>query len=139
TGRRGAGRAWFPLYLVLIILTWTIGLSAWHALSAMPMPRIAIGTRSLLAALLLVLNATFALAWLSSVLAVLTGPHTSAAWLEYEKDQTLFWLIRMMDLGFVIPASLVVAIGLLWRVEWAIRLAYAFLGFQTLIVGAVAG
>ena len=135
----GNNEYFFPLHLVLIILAWATGLRAWHALSAMRMPTIAIGTRRLLAALLLVLNATFALAWLSSVLAVLTGPHTSSAWLEYQKDQTLFWLIRMMDLAFVIPASFLVAVGLLRGVEWATRLAYAFLGFQTLIVSAVAG
>ena len=135
----GNNEYFFPLHLVLIILAWATGLRAWHALSAMRMPTIAIGTRRLLAALLLVLNATFALAWLSSVLAVLTGPHTSSAWLEYQKDQTLFWLIRMMDLAFVIPASFLVAVGLLRGVEWATRLAYTFLGFQTLIVSAVAG
>ena len=44
-----------------------------------------------------------------------------------------------MDLAFVIPASFLVAVGLLRGVEWATRLAYAFLGFQTLIVSAVAG
>jgi hypothetical protein len=44
-----------------------------------------------------------------------------------------------MDLGFLIPASLVIAIGLLRGASWATRLAYAFLGFQTLIVAAVAG
>jgi len=45
----------------------------------------------------------------------------------------------MMDLGFVIPASFAVAIGLLRHAPWSTTVAYAFLGFQTLIVAAVAG
>lgn len=129
----------FPLYLALIILSWSIGLSAWRALATMPLPRLSSGTRRTLAALMLLLNVMFAFAWIGSIVAVLTGPHTSPAWQEYEKDQTLFWLVRMMDLGFVIPASFAVAVGLLRRTTWAVTLVYAFLGFQTLMVAAVAG
>ena len=129
----------FPLYLTLIILSWSIGLSAWRALATMPLPQLSSGTRRTLAALMLLLNVMFAFAWIGSIVAVLTGPHSSPAWLEYEKDQTLFWLVRMMDLGFVIPASFAVAVGLLRRTTWAVTLVYAFLGFQTLMVAAVAG
>ena len=129
----------FPLYLVLILLSWATGLSAWRALAVTPLPRLSIGVRRLVAGMLLVLNITFGFAWIASVAAVLVSPHTSAAWQEYQLDPTLFWLIRMMDLGFVIPASFVVAVGLLRRAPWSVTLAYAFLGFQTLIVAAVAG
>lgn len=129
----------FPLYLALIVLSWSIGLSAWRALATMPLPRLSSGTRRTLAALMLVLNVMFAFAWIASIVAVLAGPTTSPAWQEYEKDQTLFWLVRMMDLGFVIPASFAVAVGLLRRTTWAVTLVYAFLGFQTLMVAAVAG
>lgn len=135
----GNSEYFFPLYLMLIILAWSTGLSAWRRIPTIALPRLGPGIQRTLGALMLVLNVTFALAWLSSVVAVLDGPHTSSTWVEYEKDQTLFWLIRLMDLGFVIPASLVIAIGLLQRASWATRLAYAFLGFQTLIVAAVAG
>jgi hypothetical protein len=129
----------FPLYLILIILSWGIALRAWRALASTPLPRLSSGTRRTLAALMLVLNIMFAFAWISSIVAVLAGPSTTPAWQEYEKDQTLFWLVRMMDFGFVIPASFVVAVGLLRRTKWAVKLAYAFLGFQTLMVAAVAG
>lgn len=129
----------FPLYLILIILSWGIAMSAWRALAATPLPRLSSGTRRALAALMLVLNVMFAFAWISGIVAVLAGPSITPAWQEYEKDQTLFWLVRMMDLGFVIPASFVVAVGLLRRTTWAVTLAYAFLGFQTLMVAAVAG
>ena len=129
----------FPLYLTLIILSWSIGLGAWRALATTPLPRLSSGTRRTLAALMLVLNVMFAFAWIASIVTVLAGPPTSPAWREYAKDQTLFWLVRMMDLGFVIPASFAVAVGLLRRTTWAVTLVYAFLGFQTLMVAAVAG
>lgn len=129
----------FPLYLTLIILSWSIGLSAWRALATTPLPRLSSGTRRTLAALMLVLNVMFAFAWIAGIVTVLAGPHTTPAWQEYTRDQTLFWLVRMMDLGFVIPASFAVAVGLLRRTTWAVTLVYAFLGFQTLIVAAVAG
>lgn len=129
----------FPLYLTLIILSWSIGLSAWRALATTSLPRLSSGTRRALAALMLVLNVMFAFAWIASIVAVLAGPSSSPAWQEYEKDQTLFWLVRLMDLGFVIPASFAVAVGLLRRTTWAVTLVYAFLGFQTLMVAAVAG
>ncbi len=129
----------FPLYVTLIILSWSIGLSAWRALASMPLPQLSSGTRRILAALMLVLNVMFAFAWIGSIVTVLAGPSASPGWLEYEKDQTLFWLVRLMDLGFVIPASFAIAVGLLRRATWAVTLVYAFLGFQTLMVAAVAG
>ena len=129
----------FPLYLTLIILSWSIGISAWRALAATPLPRFSSGTRRTLAGLMLVLNVMFAFAWLGSIATVLRGPSTSPTWQEYARDQTLFWLVRMMDLGFVIPASLAIAVGLLRRARWGEMLVYAFLGFQTLMVAAVAG
>jgi len=128
----------FPLYLTLIILSWSIGLRAWRALATIPLPHLSSGTRRTLAALMLVLNVMFAFAWIGSIVTVLAGPSTSPAWQAYQKDQTLFWLVRIMDLGFVIPASFVVAVGLLRRAKWAVTLVYAFLGFEMLMVAAVA-
>lgn len=135
----GNNEYWFPLYLALVVLAWMTAISAWRRLTAVPLPTLSTRIQGALGALMLVLNLLFALAWLSSINAVLTRPHTSPAWQEYELDETLFWLIRLMDLGFVIPASVVIAVGLLRRLAWATRLAYAFLGFQTFIVAAVAG
>lgn len=129
----------FPLYLALIILAWTIAIRAWRQLTASSLPPLSPAMQRTLGGVMLVPNVMFAFAWLASIAGVLTGPDSSAAWQEYEKDQTLFWLVRMMDLGFVIPTSLVIASGLLRRAVWATRLTYAFIAFQTLMVAAVAG
>jgi len=131
----GNSEYFIPLYILLVILSWTTGVSAWRRLTSTALPRIEPGLQRALGALMLLVNLIFALAWLASIAAVLTGRHPP----EYEMDQTLFWVVRLMDLGFVIPASFIVAVGLLCRTRRATRLAYGFLGFQTLIVAAGAG
>jgi hypothetical protein len=125
----------FPLYLALVVLGWAIALAAWTSLGSAPLPPLPDGPRRMLAGLLIILSAGIALAWTASVVDVLNG---GSAIQEYQQDMTLFWLIRLMDLAFVIPAALITGVGLLRRATWATRLGLAFVGFQTLLVAAVA-
>lgn len=126
----------FPLYLVLVILGWTTALRAWTALGTERLQPLPNGLRRTLAALLLGVNAFFALAWTMSLVKVLGGGTVTQ---EYRDSATFFWLIRLMDLAFVIPAAFITGVGLLQRRLWATRLGYALAGFQTLLVGSVAG
>lgn len=124
-----------PLYLALIILGWAVALRAWHELRAeeatMPSNRVRRG----LATLLIVLSLFFALTWIRGIAQVIDGERPT----EYLQDPTLFWLVRLMDLAFVIPVAVVAGIGLMRRAEWATRLGYAIVSFLTLEVAAVAG
>ena len=124
-----------PLYLVLIILGWAVALRAWNELrteeAAMPSNWVRRG----LAALLIVLSLFFALTWIRGIAQVISGDHPT----EYLQDPTLFWLVRLMDLAFVIPAALIAGVGLLRSTPWAERLSHAITSFLTLEVGAVAG
>ena len=131
----GNSEYFIPLYIVLVILAWTTGATAWRRLTSTKLPQIEPGLQRSLGALMLLVSLIFTLAWLASIASVLTGRHPP----EYEGDRTLFWVVRLMDLGFVLPASFFVAVGLLCRARRATRLAYGFVGFQTLIVAAVAG
>jgi hypothetical protein len=130
----GNNERFFPLFLALIILGWFIAARAWSALGAASLPPIPDGTRRLLAGLLIVVAVAFALLWSKSIADVLGGTESQA----YRDDTTLFWLVRLMDLAFIIPASLLTGIGLPRRVPWAARLAYGLVLFLTLEVGAVA-
>lgn len=125
----------FPLYLALIILGWAVALGAWTTLGRLDLPAPTDRLRRSLAGVLIVIGVAFALTWAGSIAAVLGG---ESAPQEYLADPTLFWLIRLMDLGFIIPAALITAVGLLRGARWATRLAYAVTGFLTLEVGAVA-
>jgi hypothetical protein len=130
----GNNEAFFPMYLALTILGWVLIVRTWTALVAMSPVQPSTFMRRELAAVLAILNVLFALAWLGSIAAVRGGGAGS----EYQADPTLFWLVRTMDLAFVIPAALITAFGLLRGRAWATRLAYAVTAFQMLEVGAVA-
>lgn len=134
TRYEGNNEYFFPFYLVLIILSWTITARAWVALGAQNLPTPRNSVRLTLAVLLIMLGAIFALAWSTSIATVLTGETVP----EYQEHPTLFWLIRLVDLAFIIPIAFVTGVGLLRNAPWAVRIGHAFAGFQTLLVGAVA-
>lgn len=125
----------FPLYLGLIVAGWTIAVRSWAALGATRLPDMPRRLRMALGSLLVLANGIFLLAWLASLMEVYTGNPT----IEYERDPQLFWLIRLMDLGFVIPIGMATGIALLRSAPWADRAGYALAGFQPLVVAAVAG
>ena len=125
----------FPLYLSLILLSWVVVVRAWSELAEAVLPVPTTGLRRGLGSTLIVLGIFFALTWARSIADVLSGTHLT----EYRQDPTLFWLIRLMDLGFVIPAALSIGVGLLRGKQWAVRMSYAITGFITLEIGAVAG
>jgi hypothetical protein len=105
----GNNEAFFPLYLALTILGWAVALRAWVALPPMGLVGPSTLARRGLAGQLIGLDGLFALAWAGSVAGVLGG----AAGPDYAADPTLFWLVRTMDLAFVIPAGLLAGVGLL--------------------------
>jgi hypothetical protein len=131
----GNNERFFPLYLALVMLGGWLVWRAWHELWA---TRIAVPSRRLAVAsgtLFVVVNGALALAWVASVASTLIGGATA----EYSEHPTGFWLIRLMDLGFIIPFGLTTGIGLLRRTPWASRNAYAFAGAQALLACAVSG
>lgn len=127
---------YFPLFLTLVILGWITALRAWSVLGAGAVPMPAGGLRRILGGLLLAISVLFAAAWVGSVAGAVAGDPAPPG---YSEDPNLFWLVRVMDLGFVIPAGLVTAYGLLGNRPWAARLSYALIGMQMLLTGAVCG
>jgi hypothetical protein len=130
----GNNERWFPLHLAVVMASWILGFAAWRELRARPLIRSRRTTTRLLGGLLLGINAVFALAWWASIATVYAGTTS----LEYREHPTAFWLVRLMDLGFVIPIGTVTGLGLLRGQPWATRTADAFTGMQTLLACAVA-
>ena len=121
------------LFLGLIVLGWTAAARAWAALDgAPPAPprRLARGT----AAVFALASAVVGAAWQRQLLGLaLTG----AAGPEYLDSPSAFWTIRIVDLGFIVPAALWTAAGL-WRGRApALKAAYGLAGFLTLQGAAV--
>ena len=60
-----------------------------------------------------------------------------ASMVEYASSPTPFWLVKLMDLGIVVPAAVVVGLGVLRRAAWAQRVAYPLLIWLTCLGASV--
>jgi hypothetical protein len=68
------------------------------------------------------------------MLAAWTDP---ASMTEYASAPTPFWLVKLMDLGIVVPAAVVTGVGLLRGASWAFRVMYPFLTGYALLSSSV--
>jgi hypothetical protein len=50
----------------------------------------------------------------------------------------VFWVVKLMDLGIVVPAALTTGVGLLRGLAWARKTMYALVGWLALLGSAVA-
>jgi hypothetical protein len=124
----GNNERFFLLFLLLIVLSWTIAVHAWSSLDAEPpLPaawlRRAFGTLSVLAA------AFLGVAWIAQLVPIaltgVVGP-------DYLDSPSAFWTIRIVDLGFIVPITAWTGVGL-WRQQaTAIRAAYGLAAFLML-------
>lgn len=124
---------------LMLALFWVAGAGfvlAWRAVdvAALPEPgdvlRRSVGSALLLVAVFL----TFGL-HLRGLVDVVNGPPYGV---EYNQGPTVFWIVKWMDLGLVVPLSLLTAVGVLRRAPWARLLAFAVVGWAALLGTAVA-
>lgn len=131
----GNVETFFPLYAALVAGGAALAAAAWADLGRRPLPLPSGRLRGALAGTFVAIGTLFALTWARQIQQVLAGhPMT-----EYVEGPTLFWVIKLLDLGFVIPACFATGIGLLRASPAAIKAAYGLAGFLTCLVGAVAG
>lgn len=57
---------------------------------------------------------------------------------EYVQSPAVFWVVKFMDLGIVVPLALVAGVGVLRRTSWASKLMYMVVGWGALLGSAVA-
>lgn len=133
----GNNERFFPLLLTLFIIGEVVAALAWAQTDAAELPVLARRGERTAGVVLLVLAAflTFGLHLPSLVDALADQPTR----VEYTSSPTAFWIVKLMDLGIIVPAAVTIGIGLLRRAVWARKAAYALLGGYTLIGGAVAG
>jgi hypothetical protein len=127
----------FPLLLGVFILAAAIALRAWKATPTAQLPATSV-TVDRTAGLLLLAIAAFVVVGLH-LPNYLDARRDHPATVQYLSSPTVFWLVKFMDLGIVVPAATVVAIGALRRRPWARKPFYALLGAYTLIGASVAG
>jgi hypothetical protein len=132
---QGNVEKFFPLYAGLVAVAGVIAAAAWSQLGRAGLPVPSVRLRRGVAGLFVTFAALIALAWSRQIQLVVTGHPTT----EYLEGPTLFWLIKLLDFGFVIPAMVVTGIGLLRAHPSAIKATYGLVGFLTCLAGSIAG
>jgi hypothetical protein len=127
----------FPLLLAMFLVAAAVTLRCWGLVRPAVLPP---STRRLergSGILLVVIAAFVALGLhLPSLIDALRDHPRGAAYLELPNT---FWVVKFYDLGLVVPAALIVGIGLLRRRPWARKPAYAIIGGYVLLGWSVAG
>ncbi len=123
----------------MLALIWFAGAGfvlAWRSVDAARLPerglalRRSVGSALLLVAVFLIFGLH-----LRGLVDVVNGPPYGV---EYTQVPTVFWIVKWMDRGLVVPLSVVTAVGLLRRAPWAKLLAYVVVGWAALLGTAVA-
>jgi hypothetical protein len=133
----GNVEAYFPLLLGIFVTAGAVAVAAWNAATAAALPSVSRRAEMLAAGLLLAI-AVFV------VLGLHAGSYVDAVGgspmrVEYLSSPTPFWLVKLMDLGVVVPAAVAVAVGLMRGRSWAHKPMYAIVGAYTLLAASVTG
>jgi hypothetical protein len=131
----GNAERFFPLLLAVFILAEVVVVLGVRQLSGFP--RLSRRLERTTAAVLILLAIFLVLMLhLPSMVTAWTAPETLT---EYASAPTPFWLVKLMDLGIIVPVALATGIGL-WRgVAWSRRVLYPLLtGYLCLSVSVTA-
>jgi hypothetical protein len=133
----GNSERFFPLFLGLFVLAGAILVRAWSAIDfeVLPMPRRRV-SRGLGVFLLVVAAFLTVGLHLPGLVDAWADQPTST---EYLADPVVFWLVKFMDLGVVVPLLVAAGLGLLRARGWATRIAYGAVGWTALLGSSVAG
>lgn len=132
----GNNERFFALQLTIFVVAGVVLVGAWRAAGDVR-PTVS-GRLARVAGWVLIAIAAF----------LLFGLHLSGlldAWsdvparAEYLQSPTSFWLVKMMDLGIVVPIATATGIGLLQRRPWADRLTFAMIGGYAVLATSVTG
>jgi len=133
----GNSERFFPLFLGLFVICGFVAVRAWREIARSELPTIGGRLDRALGTFLLVV-ATFLTVGLHL-------PGLVDAWqaqpvgAEYLADPGVFWLVKFMDLGLVVPGLVVVGVALLRGRVWDRRLRYAAASWAALLGSSVAG
>lgn len=128
----GNNERFFLILLALIILSWPIAATAWSRLDQQP-PRPSRPLARGLGAVLIGGGVAIGAAWSRQLVELaLSGSLSGSDALAYADAPSAFWLVRVIDLGFIVPICLATGVGLWRTAPAAIKAAYAVTSFMTL-------
>jgi hypothetical protein len=133
----GNSERFFLLYLGLFVVAGAIIIRAWNTIDVDRLPVTKRWVDRTLGVFFLVV-ATFLTVGLHL-------PGLVDAWAdqpasaEYLADPAVFWLVKFMDLGIVVPGLILAGFGILSARPWVAKLEYAAVGWAALLGSSVAG
>ena len=133
----GNSERFFLLYLGLFVLAGAVAIRAWTLIEVEELPGTVRWADRAIAVFFLVM-AVFLLGGLHlpGLIDAWADQPTST---EYLADPTVFWLVKFMDLGIVVPGLVLAGIGILRGLQWAQKIKYAAVGWAALLGSSVAG
>lgn len=133
----GNSERFFPVFLTIVVLAGAALVLAWTSIDDrdLPTPSPSLRRTAVTVLFAVAVFLTFGL-HLPGLVDVVGGPPNGV---EYTQSPTVFWIVKLMDLGIVVPLAIVTGIGVLRGVAWARRLMYGVVGWGALLGSAVAG
>ena len=132
----GNSERFVVLHLAIFVLGSAIALRSWASIKVRRFPPMTRRSRRVMGSFVIVVA--------GFVLVGLHLPTLIDAWRdqperpEYLADPGVFWVVKLMDLGIVVPTLTAVGVGLLRGADWAHRAAYGALGWFALLGSSVA-
>ncbi|MFG2045468.1 hypothetical protein [Dactylosporangium sp. NPDC048998] len=132
----GNSERYFPLLFSGFLVGGLIAVTAWRTIDAPRLPAMSRRLDRLAAGVLFAVAFFLVLQHMPSLADALRDTPTRA---EYVSSPTPFWLVKLMDLGIVVPAAIAAGVGAARGAAWARTPVYAIVGAYTLLGASVAG
>jgi len=123
------------LHLALFLLSGFILVNAWQRIQGNELPQFNRQRKKISATVLFLLAIFTSLSYIDSIPQIFMGGTIPAT---YTEDPTVYWSIFLLDLGFVLPFTVAVSVGLVQNRGFAQKAVYGMVGWYTLVVGSVA-
>lgn len=124
------------LHLALFILSGFTFVNAWQRIQVKDLPDFNPRRKKIYAIVLFLLAIFTSLNYIASIPQIFKGGTIPATYVE---DPTVYWSIFLLDLGFVLPITIAVSVGLLKNRGFAQKAIYGMVGWYTLVIASVAG
>lgn len=133
----GNSERFFVLFLAMFLLAGVGLLWSWSVVEAGALPQPTRRLRRVAITVLFVLAGFLTLGLhLPGLIDITGGEPYDAAYLD---SPTVYWIVKLMDLGVVVPAAIAAGVGLLRHKIWGTKVMYAVIGWGALLGSAVAG
>lgn len=132
----GNNEQFFPLVYAVLLLGLIVAVKAWSSISPDDIAEPGRRLRLTSATLFIGFGLFLALGWSAWIADIMQG---NTDLVEYQEHPAGSWLVKTVDLAFLVPAAIATGIGLIRRSRVATKAASVLAGVLTYLAAAVAG